>query len=46
MVREQIGQDTQREAGDSDTADAPTIYRCAIAICNMRKAHIRANNYY
>lgn len=29
-----------------DSADTPTAYQRAIAICNMHKAHVRANNYY
>ena len=29
-----------------DTADTPTIYQRATAICKMHKARVRANNYY
>lgn len=29
-----------------DTAETPTIYRRATAICKMHKARVRANNYY
>lgn len=29
-----------------DAAETPTIYQRSIAICNMHKARVRANNYY
>ena len=29
-----------------DTADTPTVYQRATAICKMHKARVRANNYY
>lgn len=29
-----------------DAAETPTIYQRSVAICNMHKARVRANNYY
>ena len=34
------------QAENYDTAETPTIFQRATAICKMHKARVRANNYY